>query len=223
MKYYLSSRKQPTKGATMYAPLELAKEAVTDFIMPDVHKVSFKCTREEVSEPYDKVGTEFKVTALVQDTPARCYETFLVPSEEGDVETFKNRISKVTGKKYKDQSFEKFLKLQGTTGANIETVDDVLDMFAKADVAWPINLEVSAASKDKDHEPIDNWDQIRDFFTDNVKHSARWSESEGTDYVRWTLYRTTDENKALVEQAQDIQNIRFRNTLNGYGKVVSVG
>ncbi len=205
----------------MYAPFSKAKSATSTYVLPEVYPMTFHASHKGVKPGYEGVGTMFEAQAAIEGSEARCYEQFLVPNDESDVEVFENRVSK-NGNIYKDMNYEKFLKLQSVMGCDIHSEDDMLDMLATAHVKWKVNLEVSATSKNKDGDPVDNWDDIKGWFIEHVGKSAKFFERDGKEGVRWTIYNATDENTALVQEVQGIPNVYFRNSLSGFGKPTKV-
>jgi len=208
----------------MYAPLEDAIASVKDYVIPGVYRLKMYASQDEVSESFDGVGTKFKVTANLAEmngteTAAKCYEDFIVPNEESDVEKLLNRTKK-DGGVFPDPSYIKFLKLQGVLKAPVTSKDSVLEMFATAKVAWMVNLEISASSKDRDKNPVKNWAQIDAWFSN--QHAAKSSEKDGTSYWRLVAYNNSHENLAIVDDAAEIPGIRFRNTLSGYKKPIKL-
>ena len=208
----------------MYAPLEDAIASVKDYVTPGMYRAKMFASQDEVDDSFDGVGTRFKVSVNLSEmdgseTSAKCYENFIVPNEESDVEKLLNRQKK-DGGTYPDQAYTKFKTLQGVLKAPISSKDSVLEMFAAAKVAWMVNLEISAASKDRQKNPVQNWAQIDEWFS--AQHAAKASEREGTSYWRLVLYNNSPENLATVEEATAITGVRFRNTLSGYKKPVKL-
>ena len=206
----------------MYSPVEKAIASVQDFVIPGEYRVQLFASRDEVSETYDGVGTKFRVMGKLSEmdgaeTAAKVFEDFVVPNDEADVEKLENRTS-AKGNTYVDTNYAKFKKLQGVLKAPISSIECVLEMFETAKVSWTVNLELSAASKDKEKNPRPNWSQITDWFEEHGGEKAKLTEKDGTEYLRWTLYNSSPENLAIIEEATGLPGIRLQNTLSGFKK-----
>lgn len=205
----------------MYAPVEKAVASVQDYVAPGEYQVKFYASRDEVDEQYEN-GTRFRVMGQLREmngdeTAAKVFEDFVVPNDESDVEALENRTSKA-GKVYTDMGYAKFVKLQGVLKTEVSNIESVLGMFETAKVSWNINLELSASSKDKDKNPRPNWPSLREWFEEHGGEKAKFTEKDGTEYVRWTIYNSSPENLAIIEEAGLMPGIQFKNTLSGYKK-----
>lgn len=178
----------------VYAKLKDAVKFSRKYVDPGKYSVSFVASEKGIKD--QERGLYYNALVKIEGHEEGFWDRFLVPRSEEEQEAFLNRKSR-KGNTFVDPDYAKFQHVQRASGLSASTTNEVLDMFNKASLKWPVYIEVTAKSDDS---KMERWGELKEYVTANCP-KATFNEGEGVTYIKWRVYTsplTTQEEEVLT-------------------------